>query len=125
MRIFLTGATGFVGSAVLQELQAAGHQVLGLARSEASAQALAATEAQVLHGNLEEREILRSAAAQCDGVIHAAFNHDFSKFAESCEVERLAIEAIGDALAGSNHPFIVTSGTALQAWRKPLAVSAR
>jgi nucleoside-diphosphate-sugar epimerase len=113
MRIFVTGATGFIGSALVPELIQAGHHVLGLTRSEAGAEALRKAGAEVLHGNLENLDSLREGAAKTDGVIHLAFNHDFSQLQKNCDDDRRAIEAIGEVLLGSNRPFVVTSGTAI------------
>jgi len=111
MRIFVTGATGNIGSHVVRELIGAGHQVLGLSRSKEKAVALAAAGAEVLHGTIEDMEILKSGASQSDGVIHLAFNHDFSRFVQNCEDDRRVIATLASALAGSSRPLVITSGT--------------
>jgi nucleoside-diphosphate-sugar epimerase len=115
MRVFETGATGWVGSAVVDDLIAAGHEVIGLTRSDDGGKRLVAVGANALHGTLDDLDILREGAAQADAVIHTAFNHDFSKMVENCEQERRAIDAIGAELEGSDRALIVTSGVALLA----------
>jgi nucleoside-diphosphate-sugar epimerase len=113
MRIFLTGATGFIGSHIIPELLRAGHEVIGLTRSDAGAAVLAAAGAEVWRGTIDDPDSLRGGAAQADGVIHTAFDHDFSRFAENCEKDRRVVVALGEVLAGSDRPLLVTSGTAI------------
>ena len=113
MRVFLTGATGFIGSRIVPELIAAGHQVLGLTRSDAGARSLAEAGADAHHGTLEDLDSLRRGAANADAVIHTAFDHEFSRFVENCAKDGRVIEAIGSELAGSDRPLIITSGTGM------------
>jgi nucleoside-diphosphate-sugar epimerase len=113
MRVFVTGATGFIGSAVVKELITAGHQVIGVYRSDEKAPALGAAGAEVYRGSIDDPESLKEGAARSDGIIHLAFNHDFSKFAANCETDRRVVVALGSVLAGSGRPLIVTSGTAI------------
>ncbi|WP_114939264.1 SDR family oxidoreductase [Mucilaginibacter endophyticus] len=113
MRVFVTGASGFVGSAIVKELLAAGHQVLGLVRSDKGAEQVTATGAEAYLGDINDLEFIQKGAAACDAVIHTAFNHDFSRFKDNCEDDRKVIAALGESLAGTDRPLVVTSGVGL------------
>jgi nucleoside-diphosphate-sugar epimerase len=115
MRVFLTGATGFIGSRVVPELLAAGHHVIGMTRSDAGAQSLSAAGAEAHHATLEDLESIRAGAAKADAVIHTAFDHDFSQFVANCDKDRRVIEALGSVLKGSDRPLLITSGTGMGA----------
>src|SRR5579871_971150 len=115
MRVFITGAAGFIGTATTRELISNGHQVLGLARSEENASVLRKLGAEVHRGSLDDLDSLRKGAKETDGTIHLAFIHDFTKFVENGQIDKRAIDAMGEALAGSGKPFVVTSGTLLLA----------
>lgn len=120
MRVFVTGASGFVGSAIVRELSENGHEVLGLVRSEKSAELLAAARATPLLGDVNDPEMLRRGVAGADAVIHTAFNHDFSQFKASCEADRKVIETLGQALAGSGKPLVITTGMGLLRYDRPV-----
>ncbi|QEM12813.1 SDR family oxidoreductase [Mucilaginibacter rubeus] len=113
MRVFVTGASGFVGSAIVKELLGAGHQVLGLVRSDKGAEQVTAAGAEAYHGDINDLEFIQKGAAACDAVIHTAFNHDFSRFKDNCEDDRKVIAALGDVLTGTDKPLVVTSGVGL------------
>ena len=112
MRVFMTGASGWIGSALTAELLEAGHEVVGLARSDRSAETITATGATTLRGSLEDLDVLRAGAAESDGVVHLGFVHDFSRYEDSVGIDRAAIEAMGDVLVGTGHPFLIASGMA-------------
>ena len=111
MRVFVTGASGFIGSATVRDLLAAGHQVIGMVRSEKSAALLDGLDVEIYYGSIDDPKSLQTGAEKADGVIHTAYNHDFSNYGNAAETDRQAIEAIGEVLAGSNRPFLVAGGT--------------
>jgi len=119
MQVFVTGASGFVGSAIVKDLLAAGHKVLGLVRSDKGAEKVTAAGAEALPGDVNDPEILRKGATTCDAVIHTAFNHDFSRFKQNCEDDRVVIGILADALAGTDKPLVVTSGVGLLNYGRP------
>src|ERR1700747_3083642 len=121
MRVFVTGASGFIGSVIGSALSGARRSVLGLARSDSSAKLIVAMGAEVHRGSLEDLESLQRGAKAANGVVHTAFNHDFSKWKENCEKDRAALDALGSALAGTTRPLIITSGTALLTAGHPAA----
>jgi nucleoside-diphosphate-sugar epimerase len=123
MHVFVTGASGFVGSAIVKELLRAGHTVLGLARTDSAAKALTDAGAQVHRGDIYDLESIKAGALACDAVIHTAFNHDFSKYKENCETDRGVILALGSVLAGSRKPLVVTSGIGLLRLNRPVVES--
>jgi nucleoside-diphosphate-sugar epimerase len=120
MRVFVTGASGFVGSAIVKELLQAGHQVLGMVRTDDAASALIKAGVKAHQGNLDDLDSIKKGAAHCDAVIHTAFNHDFSRYKENCENDRKVILALGEALAGSGRPLVVTSGIGLLKYDRPV-----
>ncbi|RYZ97100.1 MAG: SDR family oxidoreductase [Sphingobacteriaceae bacterium] len=113
MRVFITGASGFVGSAILKDLVLAGHQVLGLVRSDKGVEQVEASNAIALLGDVNNKEIIKYGADACDAVIHTAFNHDFSQFKANCEADRKVIETFGEVLSGNGKPLVITSGVGL------------
>ena len=117
MRVFLTGATGFIGSRIVPELLAAGHQVIGMTRSDAGERTLEAAGAEAHRATLEDLDSIRAGAAKADAVIHTAFDHDFNNFVENCQKDKRVIEALGSVLKGSTRPLIITSGTGIGANR--------
>lgn len=123
MRVFVTGATGFIGSHTVPELLKAGHKVLGMSRSDEGAKALEAAGAQVHRGDIYDLDSIRKGAEQAEAVIHLAFNHDFSKFAENAETDRKVITTLGEVLKGSGRPMLITSGTGVASFSKPGQVS--